>query len=253
MTFTLLPALDVADGKAVRLAQGSADSKSGASSPHEIALRWQAEGAEWIHLVDLDAAFGRGSNAELLASVVGDLRVNVELSGGIDDEASLTYALATGCARAVLSTAALRDPEWCGRAIAAHGDRVAVALDVRIAEDGDGLVHYRLAPRGGTGDVGDLWETLEFLDQNGCARYIVTDVSKDGMLSGPNLELYGAIARATKTSVIASGGVASIGDLVTLAETAAAGSNIEGAVVGKALHTGQFTLSEALKALRRVA
>jgi phosphoribosylanthranilate isomerase len=248
VSFTLLPAVDVASGQAVRLVQGEAGTETGYGEPREAALAWQRDGAEWIHLVDLDAAFGRGSNAELLADVVGELDVRVELSGGIRDDASLERALGTGCARVNLGTAALEDPQWCARAIAEHGDRVAVGLDVRITEDGD----HRLAARGWTTDGGDLWEVLERLDRDGCARYVVTDVSKDGTLRGPNIELLKRVAAITPAPVIASGGVSEVADLVALAEAAAEGANIEGSIVGKALYAGRFTLPEALTAVRKV-
>jgi phosphoribosyl isomerase A len=248
VAFTLLPAVDVADGQAVRLVQGEAGTETGYGAPREAALAWQDGGAEWIHLVDLDAAFGRGSNAELLAGVVGELDVAVELSGGIRDDASLERALSTGCARVNLGTAALEDPQWCARAIAAHGERVAVGLDVRIV---DGA--HRLAARGWTKDGGDLWETLERLDRDGCARYVVTDVSKDGTLRGPNTRLLQDVAAATDAPVIASGGIAEIADLVALAELAAGGVGIEGSIVGKALYAGRFTLPEALAAVAAVS
>lgn len=251
MTFTLLPAVDVANGQAVRLVQGDAGSETSHGAALDAALTWQAAGAEWIHLVDLDAAFGRGSNADLLEAVIGELDVHVELSGGICDDASLARALSTGCARVILGTVALEKPAWCARAIAAHGNRVAVALDVRLVENPDGSMRQVLAARGGTHDGGDLWETLAGLDGNGCARYVVTDVSRDGTLRGPNLDLYRAVTQATTSSVIASGGVATIADLVALAEVAAAGANLEGSIVGKALYAGQFTLPEALEAVRR--
>lgn len=252
MAFTLLPAVDVADGRAVRLVQGEANTKCTYGDPRDAALAWQAAGAEWIHLVDLDAAFGRGSNAELLAAVIGELDVRVELSGGIRDDASLERALSTGCARVNVGTAALEDPAWCARAIAAHGERVAVSLDVRVVEGPGGSTQHRLAARGGTTDGGDLWETLARLDRDRCARYVVTDVSRDGMLRGPDVELYRAVTRATTAPVIASGGISSIGDLVVLAEAAAAGANLEGSIVGKALYAGRFTLPEALGAMRRI-
>jgi phosphoribosyl isomerase A len=247
VSFTLLPAVDVADGQAVRLVQGEAGTETGYGAPREAALAWQRDGAEWIHLVDLDAAFGRGSNAELLAEVVGELDVAVELSGGIRDDESLERALSTGCARVNLGTAALEDPQWCARAIATHGERIAVGLDVRITDEG-----HRLAARGWTRDGGDLWEVLDRLDRDGCARYVVTDVSKDGTLRGPNLDLLSDVAAATTAPVIASGGIAEVSDLVSLAELAATGVNIEGSIVGKALYAGRFTLPEALAAVRAV-
>jgi phosphoribosyl isomerase A len=183
---------------------------------------------------------------------LGGLDVKVELAGGIRDDASLERALSTGCARANLSTAALEDPAWCARTIVEHGDRVAVSLDVRVVEGPGGSTRHRLAARGGTADGGDLWQTLARLDGDGCARYVVTDVSRDGMLRGPNLGLPRAVGRVTATPVIASGGISSIGDLVVLAQAAAAGANLEGAIVGQALYAGRFTLPEALEAVRRI-
>ena len=231
----LLPAVDVAGGKAVRLFQGEAGSETSYGDPLAAALDWQDGGAEWIHLVDLDAAFGRGSNAELLAAVVAALDVKVEMSGGIRDDASLERALATGCARVNLGTAALENPEWTASAIARHGDRVAVGLDVRGTT---------LAARGWTKEGGDLWEVLARLDAAGCARYVVTDVTKDGTLRGPNLELLARVCAATDAPVIASGGVSSLDDLVALRSLVPLG--VEGAIVGKALYAGAFTLPEAL-------
>ncbi|MEV6242113.1 bifunctional 1-(5-phosphoribosyl)-5-((5-phosphoribosylamino)methylideneamino)imidazole-4-carboxamide isomerase/phosphoribosylanthranilate isomerase PriA [Lentzea sp. NPDC051838] len=243
MTFTLLPAVDVADGRAVRLVQGEAGTETNYGEPLDAALQWQRDGAEWIHLVDLDAAFGRGSNRELIARVVGELDVKVELSGGIRDDASLEAALATGCARVNLGTAALEDPEWCAKAIAAYGEKIAVGLDVRITEQG-----HRVKGRGWTSDGGDLWEVLDRLDRDGCARYVVTDVSKDGTLTGPNLELLSEVCARTDAPVIASGGVSTVDDLVALAKLSRDG--VEGSIIGKALYAGAFTLPEALAAVR---
>jgi phosphoribosyl isomerase A len=245
VSFVLLPAVDVAEGQAVRLVQGEAGTETGYGDPLEAALTWQRAGAEWVHLVDLDAAFGRGSNAELLARVVGELDVRVELSGGIRDDGSLERALSTGCARVNLGTAAIENPDWCARAIAAHGERIAVGLDVRITEQG-----HRLAARGWTTDGGDLWEALSRLDADGCARYVVTDVSKDGTLRGPNLDLLREVSKATEAPVIASGGVSTVADLVALAGLA--GDGVEGSIVGKALYAGRFTLQEALAAVAEV-
>ncbi|WP_103351470.1 bifunctional 1-(5-phosphoribosyl)-5-((5-phosphoribosylamino)methylideneamino)imidazole-4-carboxamide isomerase/phosphoribosylanthranilate isomerase PriA [Amycolatopsis sp. CA-128772] len=245
MTFTLLPAVDVADGQAVRLVQGEAGTETSYGSPLEAALAWQRDGAEWIHLVDLDAAFGKGSNRELLAEVVGRLDVQVELSGGIRDDASLKAALDTGARRVNLGTAALEDPEWTARVIGEYGDRVAIGLDVRITEAG-----HRLSARGWTSDGGDLWDVLERLDRDGASRYVVTDVSKDGTLRGPNLELLRDVVARTDAPVIASGGVSSVADLVALAGLASDG--VEGSIVGKALYAGAFTLPEALVAVAKV-
>jgi len=245
VTFTLLPAVDVADGQAVRLVQGEAGTETSYGSPLEAALAWQRDGAEWIHLVDLDAAFGKGSNRELLAEVVGTLDVKVELSGGIRDDASLKAALDTGARRVNLGTAALEDPEWTTRVIGEYGDRVAIGLDVRITEAG-----HRLSARGWTSDGGDLWDVLERLDRDGASRYVVTDVSKDGTLRGPNLELLRDVVARTDAPVIASGGVSSVADLVALAGLASDG--VEGSIVGKALYAGAFTLPEALAAVAKV-
>ncbi len=238
----LLPAVDVVEGRAVRLVQGQAGSETEYGSALDAAMTWQRDGAEWIHLVDLDAAFGRGSNRELLAEVVGKLDVAVELSGGIRDDESLAAALATGCARVNIGTAALENPQWCAKIVAEHGDRVAVGLDAKI-EDGQ----YRLRGRGWETDGGDLWTVLERLDSEGCSRFVVTDVTKDGTLNGPNLELLSQVCERTDAPVIASGGVSSLEDLRAIATLTDRG--VEGAIVGKALYAGRFTLPQALDAV----
>ena len=231
----LLPAVDIADGRAVQLIQGVAGSGGEFGDPLAAALDWQEQGAEWLHLVDLDAAFGRGSNRELVDRIVRALDIKVELSGGIRDAASLAAALATGCRRVNLGTAALEQPEWTAEAIADHGDRIAVGLDVRGTT---------LAARGWTRDGGDLWETLARLDLEGCARYVVTDVNKDGMLAGPNLGLLQQVCQRTSRPVVASGGVSRLDDIQALRGLVDAG--VEGAIVGSALYRGAFTLPEAL-------
>jgi phosphoribosylanthranilate isomerase len=234
----LLPAVDVVDGQAVRLVQGEAGSQTGYGDALAAALAWADGGAQWVHLVDLDAAFGRGSNAGLLADVAAALAacgVRVELSGGIRDDASLLRALASGATRVNLGTAALEDPEWTASAIGAHGERVAVGLDVR---------GHTLAARGWTREGGDLWQVLARLDEAGCARYVVTDVAKDGTLRGPNLDLLRAVCARTSAPVVASGGVSSLADLAALRELVPLG--VEGAIVGKALYAGAFTLPQAL-------
>jgi phosphoribosylanthranilate isomerase len=238
MSLVLLPAVDVADGQAVRLVQGEAGSETSYGDPLAAALAWQEAGAEWIHLVDLDAAFGRGTNRELLASVIGKLDVQVELSGGIRDDASLDAALATGCRRVNIGTAALEDPAWCSKIIQEHGDRIAVGLDVRGTT---------LAARGWTQEGGDLWEVLDRLETDGCPRYVVTDVTKDGTLRGPNLDLLREVCERTDKPVIASGGVSSLDDLRAISTLVPDG--VEGAIVGKALYAGAFTLEEALAAV----
>lgn len=238
----LLPAVDVADGQAVRLVQGEAGTETSYGTPLDAALQWQTDGAEWVHLVDLDAAFGRGSNREILSEVVAALDVKVEMSGGIRDDASLETALATGCARVNLGTAALENPKWCASAIARYGDRIAVGLDVRVI-DGE----PRLRGRGWVSDGGNLWEVLERLNKDGCSRYVVTDVSKDGMLGGPNLDMLSQVCAATDAPVVASGGVSSVADLEAIASLVPQG--VEGAIVGKALYAGRFTLPDALAAV----
>jgi phosphoribosylanthranilate isomerase len=232
----LLPAVDVAHGQAVRLVQGEADSETSFGNPLTAALDWQSAGANWIHLVDLDAAFGRGTNRELLAEVVGRLDVNVELSGGIRDDESLASALSTGARRVNLGTAALEDPVWTSKVIQKYGDRIAVGLDVR------GTV---LAARGWTKEGGDIWETLARLESDGCARYVVTDVTKDGTLGGPNLQLLKDVCARTDKPVIASGGIATLADLAALRELVSIG--VEGAITGKALYANAFTLNEAIE------
>ncbi|WP_066362086.1 bifunctional 1-(5-phosphoribosyl)-5-((5-phosphoribosylamino)methylideneamino)imidazole-4-carboxamide isomerase/phosphoribosylanthranilate isomerase PriA [Herbidospora mongoliensis] len=239
MSLVLLPAVDVADGQAVRLVQGEAGSETSYGDPLAAALAWQDAGAEWIHLVDLDAAFGRGSNRELLAEVTAKLDVQVELSGGIRDDASLEAALATGCRRVNIGTAALENPAWCSKIIAEYGDRIAVGLDVRGTT---------LAARGWTQEGGDLWEVLDRLESDGCPRYVVTDVTKDGTLRGPNLDLLREVCARTDKPVIASGGVSSLDDLRAL--NGLVGIGVEGAIVGKALYAQAFTLEEALAAVR---
>ena len=231
----LLPAVDVAAGQAVRLVQGEAGTETSYGDPLTAALAWQEAGAEWIHLVDLDAAFGRGSNRDLVAAVVKALDIRVEVSGGIRDDASLEAVLAAGCARVNLGTAALENPDWTRRAIADHGDRNAVGLDVRGTT---------LAGRGWTSEGGDLWETLARLDADGCPRYVVTDVTKDGTLRGPNVGLLREVCARTDRPVVASGGISCLDDLVALRALVEEG--VEGAIVGKALYAGAFTLEQAL-------
>jgi phosphoribosylanthranilate isomerase len=231
----LLPAVDVSGGKAVRLVRGAAGTETDYGDPLDAALAWQDSGAEWIHLVDLDAAFGRGSNAPQLADLIKRLNVKVELSGGIRDDAALTAALATGCTRVVIGTAALENPDWVAGAIASHGEAIAVGLDVRGT---------RLAARGWTSEGGELDDALDRLEAAGCRRYVVTDIDKDGMLRGPNLDLLRRVCTRTDSPVVASGGVSSLADLHAIAGLVPLG--VEGAIVGKALYAGAFTLPEAL-------
>jgi phosphoribosyl isomerase A len=233
----LLPAVDIAGGQAVQLVQGIAGTEKRFGDPRAAAERWQQAGARWLHLVDLDAAFGRGDNATIIAEVTGAIRIDVELSGGIRDDETLERALATGCARVNLGTAALERPEWCEEVIRRYGERIAVGLDVR---------GKRLAARGWTRDGGELYETLERLEAAGCARYVVTDVASDGMLSGPNLDLLRDVCARTDAPVVASGGVSQLTDIIALTEMVPLG--VEGAIIGTALYVGNFTLEEALRA-----
>jgi len=232
----LLPAVDVADGQAVRLVQGELGTETSYGSPLDAALAWQEQGAEWIHLVDLDAAFGKGSNRELLKEVTVKLDIKVELSGGIRDDESLNNALATGAARINLGTAALEDPDWTAKVIAQHGEKIAIGLDVR---------GRNLAARGWTKEGGELIETLQRLDKDNAARYVVTDVTKDGTLQGPNTALLREILDYTKKPVIASGGIAQLSDIAELRQLTNFG--VEGAIVGKALYAQKFTLKDALR------
>ncbi|RBM19744.1 bifunctional 1-(5-phosphoribosyl)-5-((5-phosphoribosylamino)methylideneamino)imidazole-4-carboxamide isomerase/phosphoribosylanthranilate isomerase PriA [Streptomyces sp. PT12] len=232
----LLPAVDVRNGQAVRLVHGESGTETSYGDPLSAALTWQRAGATWLHLVDLDAAFGTGDNRERIAEVTAAVDIRVELSGGIRDDDSLAAALATGCTRVNLGTAALESPDWVAKVIAEHGDRVAVGLDVRGTT---------LRGRGWTRDGGDLYETLARLDREGCARYVVTDINKDGTLKGPNLDLLRNVCAVTERPVVASGGVSSLHDLRAIAALAPEG--VEGAIVGKALYAGEFTLEEALE------
>ncbi len=236
----LLPAVDVSGGLAVQLVQGIAGSEKVFGDPRAAAERWQSAGAEWIHLVDLDAAFGRGHNAEIIAEVTSAMRLQVELSGGIRDDGSLERALATGCARVNIGTAALEQPEWCAEVIAAYGDKIAIGLDVR---------GHRLAARGWTRDGGDLFAAVERLDAAGCARYVVTDVNSDGMLRGPNVQLLRQVCERTDAPVVASGGISSLSDIERLADLVEVG--VEGAIIGTALYVGNFSLVEALAVAAR--
>ncbi|HEY0261315.1 MAG TPA: bifunctional 1-(5-phosphoribosyl)-5-((5-phosphoribosylamino)methylideneamino)imidazole-4-carboxamide isomerase/phosphoribosylanthranilate isomerase PriA [Lacisediminihabitans sp.] len=237
-SLTLLPAVDVADGKAVRLTQGVAGSETSYGDPVAAAVDWVSQGAKWIHLVDLDAAFGRGDNRALIGEVIdrvgGD--VQIELSGGIRDDASLKAALATGARRINLGTAALENPDWAARVIGEFGEAIAVGLDVRGTT---------LAARGWTQEGGDLFEVLDRLEDAGCSRYVVTDVTKDGTLQGPNLELLRRVAERTDRPVVASGGISSLADIADLRALVPYG--VDAAIVGKALYAGAFTLAEALE------
>lgn len=245
MSFTLLPAVDVVDGQVVRLDKGEAGTEKSYGAPREAAEKWQAQGAEWLHFVDLDAAFNRGSNYELMAEITSSLDIQVELTGGIRDDESLARVLATGARRVNIGTAALENPEWIEKVLAEHGDKIAVDLAVRL-EDGE----WRTRGNGWVSDGGDLWEVLERLDAAGCTRFVVTDVSKDGTLEGPNVQLLREVAAATDAKVTASGGISTLDDLRELALYENQG--IDSAIIGKALYEGRFSLEEALAAVAEV-
>lgn len=245
MTFTILPAVDVVNGQAVRLDQGEAGTEKSYGTPLESALKWQEQGAKWLHFVDLDAAFNRGSNHEMMAEIVGKLDVDVELTGGIRDDESLERALATGARRVNIGTAALEKPEWIASAIQRYGEKIAVDIAVRL-EDGE----WRTRGNGWVSDGGDLWEVLERLDSQGCARFVVTDVSKDGTLSGPNVELLREVAAATDAPIVASGGISVLEDVLELAKYQDEG--IDSVIIGKALYEHKFTLEEALAAVEKL-
>jgi 1-(5-phosphoribosyl)-5-[(5-phosphoribosylamino)methylideneamino] imidazole-4-carboxamide isomerase/N-(5'phosphoribosyl)anthranilate isomerase len=232
----ILPAIDIKDGRAVRLIQGELAATTTYGLPVEVANDFVLQGAKWIHLVDLDAAFGTGNNFDLIKEVISSVNIKVELSGGIRDDASLERALSTGCERVNLGTAAIENPDWTAEVIAKHGAKIAVGLDVR---------GHTLATRGWTESGGDLFEMIIKLDEAGCSRYIVTDVSKDGTLAGPNLELLREVCAATKTPIVASGGISTLQDLINLRSMRDVG--IEGAIVGKAIYSGAFTIAQALE------
>ncbi|MBC3185268.1 bifunctional 1-(5-phosphoribosyl)-5-((5-phosphoribosylamino)methylideneamino)imidazole-4-carboxamide isomerase/phosphoribosylanthranilate isomerase PriA [Corynebacterium sp. zg-331] len=242
MSLTLLPAVDISDGKAVRLHQGEAGTEKSYGSPLEAALVWQEQGARWVHLVDIDAAFGRGSNHEIIAEIAGTLDISVDVAGGIRDDASLDQALATGASRINIGTAAIEKPEWIARVLERHGDLVAIDL---AAHESEG--QWRAKTWGWAADAGDLWEVLERLDAAGCQRLVVTDVSRDGTLTGPNVDLLRDVAAATDAAVTASGGIATVEDIAALSRVS--GEGIDSAIVGKALYEGSLSLREALAVL----
>ncbi|MDO4911815.1 MAG: bifunctional 1-(5-phosphoribosyl)-5-((5-phosphoribosylamino)methylideneamino)imidazole-4-carboxamide isomerase/phosphoribosylanthranilate isomerase PriA [Corynebacterium sp.] len=242
MTFTLLPAVDVVDGQAVRLHKGEAGSEKSYGEPLAAALEWQKQGAEWLHFVDLDAAFNRGSNHELMADITSKLDIKVELTGGIRDDASLARALGTGATRVNIGTAALEKPEWIEKALAEYSDKIAIDLAC-MEVDGE----WRVRGNGWVSDGGDLWETLERLDSAGCTRFVVTDVSRDGTLTGPNIDLLRDVAAATEAKIVASGGISTLADIEQLAQYVDEG--IDSVIIGKALYEGKFTLAEALKVI----
>ncbi|MCA6222532.1 HisA/HisF-related TIM barrel protein [Photorhabdus antumapuensis] len=247
-TFEIFPSVDIVDGiamtsnSAIRLTRGESSTlRRPLGTPTEVALAWQNAGAKWIHVVDLDAASGRGSNSHLIADVLAAVDINVQVCGGIRDETILRKVLATGCQRVNLGTAALENPAWCARAIAEYGDKIAIALDIKSTSEG-----YQLATHGWNVSKGNLWDVLERLDKQGCQRYVVTDVERGGMMSSPNFTLLQEVCAKTSSPVIAGGGVSSLDDLRALADMSTIG--VEGAILGQALHIGKVPLEDALAA-----
>jgi phosphoribosylanthranilate isomerase len=238
MTFTIFPAVDIQFGKAVQLEQGISSSQKVFGDPLEMAEHWEAQGAQWLHLVDLDAAFGRGSNAEAIAQIVENSSLNIELTGGIRDDETLERALSTGCERVNIGTAAVENPGWCDEVIRHYEDRVAVALDVR---------GERLATRGWTTTSGDLWSLIKRLNRSECRRLVVTDTQVDGTLTGANVDLLRRVCAATDAAIIASGGVASLDDIRSLIPLT---PRVEGVIVGTALYLENFSFVEATQAAR---
>jgi phosphoribosyl isomerase A len=233
----LLPAVDIRDGRCVRLAQGDFDRETVYDEdPVAVAKRYESEGAEWLHVVDLDAALeGVPRNRDLVAEVIKSVGIPVQCSGGIRDTAAVDAAKDAGAERVVVGTAALRDPSFVEDAVSAHGAFLAVGLDVR---------GQTLQARGWTEEAGELWPTLERLVATGVARFVVTDVMRDGMLEGPNFSLLASIQDWTDRPLVASGGVSSLRDLSSLASL-----GVEGCIVGKALYAGKFSLPDALAAV----
>ena len=235
----IFPAIDVKDGVAIRLTKGELNNQSKYGDPLEVANEFVKSGVNWIHLVDLDAAFGIGDNSEILASIIKNINIKIQLSGGIKDEQSLNKALATGCSRINIATSALEQLEWVESVIHKHGDKICVSLDV------NGKV---LSPRGSNKSGGDLFQVITRLDKARCARYVLTDVNRDGALNGPNLELLKEVTSFTKTPIMASGGVSSLIDVKSLMQLTNQG--VEAVIIGKALYTGAFTLTQALATVK---
>ena len=235
----IFPAIDVKDGVAIRLTKGELNNQSKYGDPLEVANEFVKSGVNWIHLVDLDAAFGIGDNSGILASIIKNINIKIQLSGGIKDEQSLNKALATGCSRINIATSALEQLEWVESVIHKHGDKICVSLDV------SGKV---LSPRGSNKSGGDLFQVITRLDKVRCARYVLTDVNRDGALNGPNLELLKEVTSFTKTPIVASGGVSSLNDVKSLMQLTNQG--VEAVIIGKALYTGAFTLTQALATVK---
>jgi phosphoribosyl isomerase A len=234
--FTLYPAVDIKDGRAVRLTQGRADEETVyGEDPVAVAQRFVDAGTSWLHVVDLDAAFtGEPRNRHLIEGIVEATGCRVQASGGVRTVADVQAALAYGAERVVIGTMALSEPTFVAEVLDLVGPRIAVGLDARGTT---------LQARGWTEEAGELFEALTCFTEMGVPRFVYTDVAKDGMLAGPNVEMLRRVADATSAHVTASGGVSSLDDLDQLAECH---ERVDAAIVGKALYSGAFTLEEAL-------
>ena len=250
----LLPAVDVANGLAVTHRTSAGGDAGAGLSALDACLRWVEAGADWIHLVDLDAAFGRGSNAALLAQVIADLArlhpgISVQWSGGVSNADDVERALSAGAKRVNLGAGALKDLAATTALVGRFGRHLNVCLDVSAASAAPSadLAAYVVHPRGQGGPVGPLDPILAALNEAGTGAYVVTDRVRDGALSGPNLPLLGALSGATSAQVIASGGVSCAGDIAALQDLAASHPNLCGVILGKALYTGQIDLKALLR------
>ena len=237
---TIIPAIDIKAGRAVRLHQGKASQVTDYGDPVERAYEFERTGARWLHVVDLDAAFGEGDNRGIVESIVANVDISVEVSGGLRDSDAVARALDSGAHRVTLGTAAVEDPGWAAKMIERYGSRIVIGLDVR-----DGLV----ATHGWTKSAGAMVDLIRRFDDAGCEMYMVTDISKDGTLTGPNLDLLRESAELTSGSIIASGGVASLDDVALLRELVPTG--FEAVIIGKAFYEGYFTVAEACEVAER--
>jgi phosphoribosylformimino-5-aminoimidazole carboxamide ribotide isomerase len=229
----LLPAIDIKNGKSVRLKQADLDSAEQYENPNVVLSDFVAKGAKWVHLVDLDAAFQSGSNSELIQELISVSPIKIQLSGGIINENTLQKALSTKADRINIATAALQNIDWVVKAIKSNNQRLTIGLDIN-----DGV----LVARGSGAVIGDPFEYIKTLDMAGCKRYVVTDNSTDGELSGPNLDLLDKVLKSTKSLIIASGGISKLSDLKDLREM-----GVDGVIVGKALYVGAIDISAAIK------